>query len=95
MLTVNMHEAKTQLSKLVEAALGGEEVVIAKAGKPAVRLVRVEPTPAPRPRSELLGMCRDEFWEAPDAWDPMSGEELAEWYDSPLFPEDREAADEK
>ena len=39
MTQVNIHEAKTQLSKLVEAALGGEEVIIARAGKPAVRLV--------------------------------------------------------
>ena len=39
----NILEAKTQLSKLVEAALRGEEVVIANRGKPAVRLVKVEP----------------------------------------------------
>lgn len=42
MPTVNMHQAKTQLSKLVEAALAGEDVVIAKAGEPAVRLVPVQ-----------------------------------------------------
>ncbi len=41
---VNMHEAKTQLSKLVERACAGEEVVIARDGKPAVRLVPVEPS---------------------------------------------------
>lgn len=35
----NMHEAKSKLSQLVESALSGEEVIIAKAGKPAVRLV--------------------------------------------------------
>jgi prevent-host-death family protein len=40
---VNILEAKTQLSKLVEAALRGEDVVIAKRGKPAVRLVKVQP----------------------------------------------------
>jgi len=39
----NILEAKTQLSKLVDAALRGEEVVIANRGKPAVRLVKVEP----------------------------------------------------
>lgn len=36
---VNMHEAKTQFSKLVDAVMHGEEVIIAKAGKPAARLV--------------------------------------------------------
>ena len=40
--TVNMHEAKTQLSKLVERAEAGEEIVIARAGKPAARLVALE-----------------------------------------------------
>lgn len=40
--TVNMHEAKTHLSRLVERALEGEEVTIAKAGKPLVKLVPVE-----------------------------------------------------
>ncbi len=40
--TVNMHEAKTHLSRLVERALEGEEVTIAKAGRPLVKLVPVE-----------------------------------------------------
>ena len=42
MKTVNIHAAKTQLSKLIEAAVAGEEVVIAKAGRPMVRLVPVK-----------------------------------------------------
>jgi len=42
---VNMHEAKTQLSKLVERACAGDEVVIARGGKPVVRLVPVEEKP--------------------------------------------------
>ena len=41
MKTINMHEAKSQLSSLVEQALAGEDVIIAKAGKPMVRLVPV------------------------------------------------------
>lgn len=48
MLTVNMHDAKTTLSKLVEQALAGEEVVIAKAGIPLVKLVPVQRIEAPR-----------------------------------------------
>jgi prevent-host-death family protein len=43
MKTVNLHAAKTQLSRLVDEAAAGEEVVIAKAGKPMVRLVPVRP----------------------------------------------------
>jgi prevent-host-death family protein len=87
MPTVNMHEAKTQLSRLVDAALAGEEVVVARAGKPAVRLVPVEErTTFP---ARQLGILRGKVWAAPDAWDPMTEEELAEWYDGPLFPEER------
>lgn len=44
MKTVNLHAAKTHLSRLVDAAVEGEEVVIAKAGKPMVRLVPVVAT---------------------------------------------------
>jgi prevent-host-death family protein len=43
-MEVGMHEAKTQLSRLVERALRGEEVVITRRGMPAVRLVPVTPT---------------------------------------------------
>ena len=42
MPTVNVHAAKSQLSRLLDAAVAGEEVIIAKAGKPMVRLVPVE-----------------------------------------------------
>lgn len=42
MQTVNIHEAKTQFSKLIEAVAHGEEIVIAKAGKPAAKLVPVQ-----------------------------------------------------
>lgn len=39
MQTINIHDAKTQFSKLIESVLQGEEIIIAKAGKPAARLV--------------------------------------------------------
>ena len=47
---VNLYEAKTQLSSLVERAAQGEEIIIAKAGKPMARLVRVEDETEPGPR---------------------------------------------
>ncbi len=43
-MQANMHEAKSKLSQLVESALSGEEVIIAKSGKPAVRLVPCKPS---------------------------------------------------
>jgi prevent-host-death family protein len=47
METVNIHEAKTHLSRLVERVQAGEEIIIAKAGRPAARLVPMEPAGSP------------------------------------------------
>lgn len=44
----NIHEAKSQLSKLIESALAGEEIIIAKAGKPLVRLIPYQEKKIPR-----------------------------------------------
>ena len=58
MKTVNIYEAKTQLSRLVEQAAAGEDVVIARAGRPVARLTRLQ-KPAHRRRLGLLdGRCR-------------------------------------
>ena len=48
MHTVNIHEAKTNLSRLLEEVAAGQEVIIAKAGKPMARLVPLEAAPKPR-----------------------------------------------
>lgn len=47
MTTVNMHEAKSQLSKLVDLAHQGEDVIIARNGKPTARIVPIEPEQKP------------------------------------------------
>ena len=65
MKTVNIHEAKTHLSRLIEAATAGEDVVIAKTGKPLVRLVPIASRENPRPLGLLAGMVR----ESAEAWD--------------------------
>lgn len=52
--TINIHEAKTQLSRLVEEAAGGREIVIAKAGKAMARLVPY----APAPQAKKLGLLK-------------------------------------
>ncbi len=82
MKTVNIQEAKTHLSRLVEEAAGGEDVVIAKAGKPMVRLVPVSTLAGPRP----LGLLADRVREAPDCWDPDTGIEES-FYGSAAEPE--------
>jgi prevent-host-death family protein len=54
----NIHEAKSQLSKLVEHAMNGEEVIIAKAGQPMVRLVPIQADNAPRIGGQWRGRVR-------------------------------------
>lgn len=54
-LTVNIHEAKTHLSRLVEQASKGREFVIAKAGRPMVRVVPIDAVPAVRALGFLAG----------------------------------------
>jgi prevent-host-death family protein len=55
MITVNIHEAKTQLSKLVDQAAKGEAVVIAKAGKPLVKVTALDAPAAPKRLGFLAG----------------------------------------
>ncbi len=74
MRSVNLHEAKTHLSELVGAASAGEEIIIAKAGKPLARLVPLE-NPEPRQPGLAKGRVTDAFFEPlPEAeqkaWEP-------------------------
>ena len=70
---VNIHEAKTHLSRLVERAESGEEVVIARAGRPVARLVPIARRTTPR----RLGILAGRIWLAPD-WDsPEVNAEIA------------------
>jgi prevent-host-death family protein len=55
MPTVNIHEAKTHFSKLIDAVSQGEEVIIAKAGKPAARLVPVDAPAVVRTPGSMKG----------------------------------------
>ena len=74
-MQVNVHAAKTQLSKLIDAALAGEEVVIARDSKPVVRLV-------PVPRSGVVFGTMAHLLSSegmPDFFEPMDEEELALW----------------
>jgi len=57
-IQVNIHEAKTHLSRLVQRAAGGEEIVIAKAGTPLAKLVPIERDSSPRELGFLRGKVR-------------------------------------
>ena len=77
MRTVNMHEAKTHLSRLVEAAAEGEPFVISKAGKPMVKVVAIE-EPAP-PVGKRIGFAEGQF-SVPDDFDTMMQDEILEMF---------------
>ncbi len=72
-MEVNIHEAKTHLSKLLERVALGEEVIIAKAGKPVARLVAIKSHKSPRP----LGLAKGEF-SVPDDFDAPLPPEIEE-----------------
>lgn len=81
--TVNVHEAKTQFSKLLERAHAGEEIIVAKAGKPYARLVKLEDAPAPVRRKPGgwpgLAALVDDAESS-----PLTEADLDEWERKPL-----------
>lgn len=77
METVNIHETKTRLSKLLEQVRQGEPFIIAKAGRPIAKVVAVE---APEPNhAKRLGFLTGEI-EVPDDFDRMGEREIAETF---------------
>ena len=66
----NMHDAKTQLSKLAERAANGEEIVIARNGRPLARLTAL---PQERPKRKM-GLLEGKIWVSDDFDDPLPWE---------------------
>jgi len=75
--TVNIHEAKTQLSKLIDQAVKGESFIIAKAGKPLVKVTRLD---APEPvNKKRLGFMVGQI-STPKDFDEMGTQEIAKLF---------------
>lgn len=73
---VSVHEAKTHLSRLLDEAMAGEDIVIARSGRKLVRLVPVEEAPVNRSFGTAKGL-----FVLPDDWDaPLPDEVLEEFY---------------
>lgn len=70
---INVHEAKTHFSRLLEQAHAGQEIVLAKAGKPYARLMPLSPNRGKRQPGRLAGQVGDAFFDA------LPEEELASW----------------
>jgi prevent-host-death family protein len=79
-MEVNIHEAKTHLSRLLQRVAAGEEVTIARSGVPVARLVAVERKMKVRP----LGMDRGRIWIADDFDAPLPDDLLKEFYGGEL-----------
>jgi prevent-host-death family protein len=77
MQTVNIHEAKTNLSKLIAKAVKGESFIIAKAGKPMVRVVAID-APEPKP-VRRLGFMKGQL-KIPKDFDTMCAKEIEEMF---------------
>ena len=72
MRTFNIHEAKTNLSKLIDRAVKGESFIIAKAGRPLVKVVAIGESDAPKPR---IGFMKGQI-SVPDDFDDLGRDEI-------------------
>jgi prevent-host-death family protein len=85
MATISVYNARAEFSRLIERALGGEEIVITRRGKPAVRLVPVE---EPRPRRKP-GALKGKL-ELPEGFfDPLPDDIIDAFYESKIFPDEK------
>lgn len=71
---VNVHDAKTHFSKLLDMAHAGQEIILAKAGKPYARLMPLMMAKSKRKPGRLEGVVEDAFF------DPLPAQELQAWY---------------
>lgn len=77
MQTINIHEAKTQLSKLVDQAVNGEPFIIAKAGKPLVKVTKLD---ASEPQAQKrLGFMKGQI-QVPSDFDEIGKDEIAKLF---------------
>jgi prevent-host-death family protein len=86
MKQVNLYEAKTRLSALVDEAAAGHDIIIAKNGKPLAKLVALDVAPTPKRKREF-GFWNHYGWKLPENFDDPDPEIEALFYDGPIFPE--------
>jgi prevent-host-death family protein len=74
-MNYTVHQAKTNLSRLIKEAEKGSEVIITRGKKPVAKLVPIQEASKKR----IPGMFKGQIWSAPDAFDPLTDEELRDW----------------
>ena len=77
MEVVNIHQAKTNLSRLIEKAVNGEDFIIAKAGKPLVKVTRIDPEE--KTTVERIGFMKGKI-RVPDDFDRMGEADIADLF---------------
>jgi prevent-host-death family protein len=80
-MKVNIHQAKTHFSRLLQRVAAGEEVTIARAGKAVARLVAIEEKP---PKKRPMGMDKGKVWVADDFNAPLPNDLLKAFYGGEL-----------
>lgn len=73
-MSYTVHQAKTNLSRLIKEAEGGKDVVITRGKKPVAKLVAIPTTSKKR----IPGSMKGQLWSAPGAFDPLTDEEMRE-----------------
>lgn len=87
----NIYEAKTHLSSLLQRVNEGEEIVIAKCGKPHWKIVPLEPDKVDAGPKRVPGLGKGKIWAAPDAFSAEFDAEIADMFEqSEIFPDERE-----
>jgi antitoxin (DNA-binding transcriptional repressor) of toxin-antitoxin stability system len=76
MPTITIHKAKTQLSRLIEKACKGEEIIIARGKMPVVKLVALS---VPQKKQRIPGAWKGKITYTADAFDPLTDQELKDW----------------
>jgi antitoxin (DNA-binding transcriptional repressor) of toxin-antitoxin stability system len=84
MKMVNINEAKAKLSEFLDAVAAGETVIICNRNQPVAELRAI---PKKRTEPRPIGLAKGTIKIHPSFYDPMTEEELAEFYDGPIFPE--------
>jgi prevent-host-death family protein len=89
MTQVNVYQAKTELSSLLERAEKGEKIIIAKNGKPMAKLVALNPEDLKPPKRQWGYWGRMYGWKGPDHIPDFTDEEIEEWLNHPVFPDNK------
>ncbi len=87
-MEATMHEAKTNLSKLVARALAGEDVILTH-GKKRIPAVKLVPVTAKRSQGRPIGLYKGQIDLGPSFFEPLPEEELRRWEGSPTKPRRR------